>query len=99
MRGHTVCGVCRSKDDFETTRLSDRTGRVITYTFDYFFPTPDPPTIVTVTEVEGGCRINLQLVDASPREVRLDMPVEFVFRRIHDSGGRPNYYWKCTPAA
>ena len=94
-----VCGNCYSKDDFESARLSDRTGKVVTYTFDYFFPTPDPPTIVTVTEVAGGCRINLQLVDVSPQEVRLDLPVEFVFRRIHDSGGRPNYYWKCTPAA
>ena len=54
------------------------------------------PTIVTVTEVEGA-RIHLQLVNASPEEVRLDMPVEFVFRRIHETGGRPNYYWKATP--
>jgi hypothetical protein len=23
--------------------------------------------------------------------------VEFVFRRIHESGGRPNYYWKGFP--
>ena len=27
----------------------------------------------------------------------LDMPVELLFRRIHLSGGRPNYYWKATP--
>ena len=25
------------------------------------------------------------------------MPVEFEFRRIHQVGGRPNYYWKATP--
>ena len=25
------------------------------------------------------------------------LPVEFEFRRIHLSGGRPNYYWKATP--
>jgi len=23
--------------------------------------------------------------------------VEFTFRRIHEVGGRPNYYWKATP--
>jgi 3-hydroxy-3-methylglutaryl CoA synthase len=94
-----VCGVCYAKDDFDEVRLSDRTGKVVTYTFDYFFPTPDPPTIVTVTEVEGGCRIHLQLVDCPPEQTRLDLPVEFVFRRIHEVGGRPNYYWKCTPHA
>jgi 3-hydroxy-3-methylglutaryl CoA synthase len=92
-----VCESCFAKDDFERVRLSDATGRVLTYTFDFFFPTPDPPTVVTITEVEGA-RIHVQLVNATPDEVRLDMPVEFVFRRIHQSGGRPNYYWKATPA-
>jgi hypothetical protein len=25
------------------------------------------------------------------------MPVEPTFRRIHEVGGRPNYYWKGVP--
>jgi 3-hydroxy-3-methylglutaryl CoA synthase/uncharacterized OB-fold protein len=91
-----VCETCFAKDDFERHRLSDRIGRVVTYTFDFFFPTPDPPTIVTVTEVDGA-RIHLQLVDVAPEQVKLDMPVEFVFRKIHEVGGRPNYYWKGAP--
>jgi uncharacterized OB-fold protein len=36
-------------------------------------------------------------VHSSPEQVKLGMPVEFVFRRIHESGGRPNYYWKAMP--
>jgi 3-hydroxy-3-methylglutaryl CoA synthase len=91
-----VCETCFAKDEFERVRLSDRTGKVLTYTFDHFFPTPDPPTVVTVTEVEGA-RIHLQLVNTRPEDVSLDMPVEFEFRRIHQAGGRPNYYWKATP--
>ena len=91
-----VCESCFAKDAFDALRLSDRTGRIVTYTFDFFFPTPDPPTIVTVTEVEGA-RIHLQLVNASPQETRIGLPVEFSFRRIHQTGGRPNYYWKATP--
>ena len=91
-----VCESCFSKDDFEPVRLSDRVGRVVTHTFDFFFPTPDPPTIVTVTEVDGA-RIHLQLVDCDPKAMRNGIPVEFVFRRIHESGGRPNYYWKASP--
>ena len=91
-----VCESCFAKDDFERVRLSERVGRVVTYTFDWFFPTPDPPTIVTVTEIDDA-RIHLQLVDAAPDDVRLDMPVELVFRRIHQVGGRPNYYWKAAP--
>jgi hydroxymethylglutaryl-CoA synthase len=77
-------------------RLSDRTGRVVTFTFDWFFPTPNPPTIVTVTEVEGA-RIHFQLVEATPEDTRIGLPVEFVFRRVHEAGGRPNYYWKARP--
>ena len=39
----------------------------------------------------------LQMTDVNPREVKLDMPVELVFRKMHEAGGTPNYYWKCTP--
>jgi 3-hydroxy-3-methylglutaryl CoA synthase len=93
-----VCETCFRKDDFEPLRLADRTGRVVTYTFDYFFPTPEPPTVVTVTEIEGA-RVHLQLVNARPEEVRIGLPVELTFRRIHEVGSRPNYYWKATPLA
>ena len=91
-----VCESCFAKDDFEPMRLSDRIGRVVTYTFDFFFPTPDPPTVVTVTEIEGA-RLHLQLADCAPQQVRIGLPVELRFRRIHQSGGRPNYYWKAVP--
>jgi 3-hydroxy-3-methylglutaryl CoA synthase len=91
-----VCETCFAKDAFELVRLADRTGRVVTYTFDFFFPTPDPPTIVTITEIDGA-RVHLQLVNASPQETKIGMPVEFAFRRIHEVGGRPNYYWKAQP--
>lgn len=91
-----VCESCFALDDFDLVRLSDRQGTVVTYTFDYFFPTPDPPTVVTVTEIDGA-RLHLQLVNCSTEETRIGLPVEFVFRRIHQSGGRPNYYWKGSP--
>lgn len=92
-----VCESCFAKDDFEPARLSDRIGRVVTYTFDFFFPTPDPPTIVTITEVDGA-RLHMQLIETRPEHVKTGMPVAFSFRRIHEAGGRPNYYWKATPA-
>jgi 3-hydroxy-3-methylglutaryl CoA synthase len=91
-----VCETCFRKDDFSRQRLSDRTGRVLTYTFDYFFPTPDPPVIVAICEIDGA-RVQVQVVDCQPDDVALDMPVELTFRRIHQSGGRPNYYWKAVP--
>jgi 3-hydroxy-3-methylglutaryl CoA synthase len=92
-----VCERCFAKDDFERVRLAERTGRVVTYTLDFFFPTPDPPTIVTITDIDGA-RVHLQLVDLAPEDVKIGMPVEPVFRRIHQVGGRPNYFWKGVPS-
>lgn len=91
-----VCETCFAKDRFESVRLADRIGKVVTFTFDFFFPTPDPPTIVTITDVDGA-RLHIQLVNCTPEQTRIGLPVEFVFRRIHEVGGRPNYYWKASP--
>jgi 3-hydroxy-3-methylglutaryl CoA synthase/uncharacterized OB-fold protein len=91
-----VCYRCHAKDRFEPFRLSDKRGRLLSYTFDYFFPAAEPPTIMVMTEVEG-CRLHVQLADAVPEQVRLELPVEYVFRKIHDAGGKPNYFWKASP--
>jgi hydroxymethylglutaryl-CoA synthase len=91
-----VCYRCHTRDAWEPFRLSDRSGRVLAFTFDFFFPAPEPPTIVVMTEVEG-CRVQVQMTDAKPDTVRLDMPVGFGFRKIHDAGGKPNYFWKAIP--
>ncbi len=53
---------------------------------------------MTLTEVLG-CRVQVQLANARPEDVALDMPVEYVFRKIHDAGGKPNYFWKASPVA
>lgn len=92
-----ICERCFAKDDFAPERLADKTGRVVTYTFDHFFPTPEPPTVVAITDF-AGARVHLQLVDVRPEDVALGMAVEPSFRRIHEVGGRPNYYWKGIPA-
>jgi 3-hydroxy-3-methylglutaryl CoA synthase len=91
-----VCASCFAKDQFEPVRLSDQIGSVVTYTFDYFFPTPDPPTVVSIVDI-AGARVHLQLSNCAPDDVHTGMEVEFEFRRIHEGGGRPNYYWKGTP--
>ena len=91
-----LCETCFRKDDFERVRLSDRIGKVVTYTFDFFFPTPNPPTIVTIVDVDGA-RIHLQVVEIEPKDMKIGQPIEFVFRRMHESGGRPNYFWKGIP--
>jgi uncharacterized OB-fold protein len=78
-------------------RLSDKTGQLLSFTMDYFAGSPDPPLVATVTETEGGCRLYIQMTDGSAEEVKLGLPVELTFRKIHEGGGTPNYFWKCTP--
>jgi 3-hydroxy-3-methylglutaryl CoA synthase/uncharacterized OB-fold protein len=92
-----VCCHCYAKDEFVRVRLSDRRGKLVTYTLDWFHPSAEPPTIAGVVEIEGGCRLYLMMADAKPEEARCDLPVELVFRKAHDAGGKPNYFWKCTP--
>lgn len=94
-----VCYGCYAKDQFEPVRLSDRRGRVLSYSFDYFFPSPEPPVIVGMCEVDNGARVYLQMTEATTDILRCDLPVEFVFRKIHDAGNKPNYFWKSRAVA
>jgi hydroxymethylglutaryl-CoA synthase len=91
-----VCFKCFAKDDFTMTRLSDRVGAVRSFTFDNFAGSPNPPLVAGIVEVEGA-RLYVQMTDVNPREVKLAMPVEMTFRKIHEAGGTPNYFWKSTP--
>jgi uncharacterized OB-fold protein len=92
-----VCFKCYAKDEFDHVRLSDQIGALKSFTFDNFAGSPNPPLVATVTDILGA-RLYIQMTDANPKEVKLDLPVEMTFRKIHDAGGTPNYYWKVTPA-
>ena len=99
-----VCVRCHSKDQWAPACYSDLTGKVVTYTLDAFFPSPEPPTAVGIIEVvnadgSAGPRIHMQVCETSPKAIAVDLPVQFTFRCIHRVGLRPNYFWKCTPTA
>jgi hydroxymethylglutaryl-CoA synthase len=91
-----VCYTCFAKDDFDAVRLSDRIGTVKSFTFDNFAGSPNPPLVAGIVDVDGA-RLYIQMTDVDPKEVKLGMPVELTFRKIHEAGGTPNYFWKSTP--
>src|SRR5262249_2903012 len=91
-----VCFTCHAKDEFDPVRLSDRIGTVKSFTFDNFAGSPNPPLVAGIVDVDGA-RPYLQMTDVDPKEVKLGMPVELTFRKIHEAGGTPNYFWKSTP--
>ena len=92
-----VCVRCGQKDEWTPVTYSEMTGKVLTYTFDAFFPSPEPPTVVAIAEVDDGPRIHMQFADAAAKDMDIGVAVEFIFRRIHQAGKRPNYFWKCRP--
>jgi hydroxymethylglutaryl-CoA synthase len=91
-----VCYTCFAKDEFDAVRLSDRIGTVKSFTFDNFAGSPNPPLVAGIVDVDGA-RLYIQMTDVDPKEVKLGMPVELVFRKIHEAGGTPNYFWKSPP--
>ena len=92
-----VCPNCRKKDQFENVKLA-RTGIVFTYTQEWYYPSPEPPTTLAVVDLEGGGRIYCQMTDCSdPGIVKIGMPVEMTVRKYHEALDLPHYYWKCKP--
>jgi len=92
-----VCPNCRKKDQFENVRLTRR-GIVFTFTQEWYYPSPEPPTTLAVVDLEGGGRIYCQMTDCSdPSIVKIGMPVEMTVRKYHEALDLPHYYWKCKP--
>jgi 3-hydroxy-3-methylglutaryl CoA synthase len=94
---HRVCIECSHTGGLEETRLARR-GVLFTFTNDYMFESPDPPTAHAVVDLDGGGRLYLQLTDCDAERVAIDMPLELTFRRLHEGGGFNNYFWKARPA-
>jgi hydroxymethylglutaryl-CoA synthase len=92
-----VCISCQSRDNFEGVRLADKQAVVFTYTVDFLNADPDPPTVMTIVDFEGGGRAYLMMTDRNPADVKIDQNVEMTFRRLYDAEGFINYYWKCRP--
>ena len=94
-----VCYNCRSKDNFEQVRLSDRKAKVFTFTLDNLAGRSDDPTIpqIGVEFDYESTRAYLPMTDCDPSEVNVDMPVEMTFRRLYEGAGMYNYSWKCRP--
>ena len=92
-----VCYSCKSRDNFEEFPLSDKKGKVFSYSLDNLAGGPNPPTIQTIVETEVGARIYCLMTDCEPEEIKIGAPVEMTYRRFHEEAGFYNYYWKCRP--
>jgi len=91
-----VCPDCRTYDENDDIKLQKK-GKLFDFIDDYLYPTEAPPTTLTISDLDGGGRIFLQMTDREVGEVELEMDVELVFRRIHEGGQFHNYFWKTRP--
>jgi hydroxymethylglutaryl-CoA synthase len=90
-----VCVGCGSTR-FDTTPLSRR-GRLVTFTEDYVYPAPEPPTVMAVADMDGGGRFFGQLTGAGAGVARTGLRVELVLRKLHTGGDWTHYFWKLRP--
>jgi len=91
-----VCTQCQAQGSMEPWKLSKK-GSLFSFSQDYLGPTPDPPLVVAVVDFEGGGRGIFSMTDRDTNEIKVGMPVEMSFRRLHTVEGVHNYYWCATP--
>ncbi len=92
-----ICTRCHAKDQWETVRLSDKKGKIFTFSLDYLVPGIDQPLAITIIDFEGGGRGLFMMTDREIEDVQCEKPVEMSFRKLRSSGGVHNYYWKAIP--
>ena len=90
-----LCPSCRG-ERLDEVKLARR-GTVFTLTREHYFPTPDPPLVVAVVDLDGGGRVVVQGTDVGDTTVDIGTRVELVYRRYHEGQRIHNYYWKCRP--
>ncbi len=96
-----ICYRCHSKDEYEEVKLA-RSGKVFTYAEDYLADVPVLPQISATIDLDDGTRVFLRLSECEAQNPsdpprKIGMPVEMTFRKLSDTSGFRNYYWKAKP--
>lgn len=93
-----VCDNCGAKDEFEEFAAAEHICKLYTFSIDHYAGRSDDPLIIqAVTEDPNGARIYTIMTDFVLDEVKVGMDTEFTFRRMHELGNFPNYFWKLRP--
>jgi len=92
-----VCVHCQARGDFEEIRLSDKKGKLFSFSMDERAKVPVLPNVLSIVDFEGGGRFSSVMTDRDPQQLKVGMPVELTFRKMHEGSGIHNYYWKCRP--
>jgi hydroxymethylglutaryl-CoA synthase len=84
--------------------LSDKLGKVFTFSVDNVSSIIDSPAVIAVIDFEGGGRMECFMTDHGMKEVQISqehitigMDVEMTFRRLFEREEIINYFWKARP--
>lgn len=88
-----ICWNCSAKDEMENIKLN-KSGKIYTYTRDYVYTNPFPPTAMAVVDLDGGGRFYCQMVDTDKDKVSIGSKVKLTLRRLHEGGDFIHYFWK-----
>ncbi len=98
-----VCPYCHRESIGKMQKVEIKnTGKVYSYTVIHQ-DVPDfkflKPYLFIIAEMDSGVKVSGQLVDVSPEDVRIGMPVRISFRRIReeDRAGIIEYGYKFIP--
>ena len=92
------CIYCQADSKhFERVPMSDKRGKLVTYSMDVRSRTTDPPNVLGAINFDGGGRFFSQVTDRNPDAMEVGMIMEVTFRKIHDALDIHNYFWKCRP--
>jgi len=95
------CIYCQAKDNFDEIRLSDKKGKLFTYSIDERAREIILPLVRAVIDLEGGGRYYSSLTDRDPEKIDVGIDMEFTFRMVFDGiregSGFRNYMWKARP--
>jgi 3-hydroxy-3-methylglutaryl CoA synthase len=99
-----TCVKCRTKDQFQPVRFSDKKGKVFTFSLDNVSSTIDSPAVIAVIDFDSGGRMECFMTDHMVKEVKMNvddmkigMDVEMTFRKLFEREEIINYFWKARP--
>ncbi|MBN2100114.1 MAG: OB-fold domain-containing protein [Dehalococcoidia bacterium] len=100
-----ICIYCQAKDNFDPIRLSDKTGKVFTFSMDQRAQEIVLPKVFTVVNLDEGGRFYSVMTDRDTTKISVGMPVEMTFRiQMGPSENLPlegsglyNYFWRVRP--
>lgn len=100
-----ICIYCQAKDNFDPIRLSDKTGKVFTFSMDQRAQEIVLPKVFTVVNLDEGGRFYSVMTDRDTTKVAVGMSVEMTFRiQMGPSEALPlegsglyNYFWRVRP--